>query len=224
MSETIDCKHWYPVRCPKCGWEGCSRSCGSGDYFAQDGCQCPRCHEECGSDDENRSTTSQWTTEKPTEPGWYFQCQKNKDILLAQFYLCSDGLVSCAYSLFDYHYVDSHDSSEPVYWCKVICPELPWLAMPPISERIPQWSSEVPQTDGEYWIVDAYGKHPVQILTYVNASRKKTRLIRIGYSGNEFLLERYCDAHPDAQWLPMDIPPSPKIKPIEIKSLKAWKP
>ena len=83
MSEIIYCKHWCPVRCPRCGWEGCSRLCGSGDYFAQDGCKCPECYEECAEDDDKESEARdawnrravpapQWTTELPTQSGQYW--------------------------------------------------------------------------------------------------------------------------------------------------------
>ena len=45
-------KEYYPVRCPKCKWTGSSEECGSGDYFAQDGCSCPICFTECDEQEE----------------------------------------------------------------------------------------------------------------------------------------------------------------------------
>lgn len=42
----IDDRH-YMARCPRCDWIGSSRHCGSGDYWPQDGCECPECGYEC---------------------------------------------------------------------------------------------------------------------------------------------------------------------------------
>jgi len=75
--------------------------------------------------DLNRRARAQWTAEPPTEPGWYFQYQEHKDPLLVEYYLCSEGLVSCAHAWTGHHYVDSHDISKPAYWCKIIQPPLP---------------------------------------------------------------------------------------------------
>jgi len=38
---------YFAVTCPRCHWSGSSELCGSGDYWAQDGCECPRCSHEC---------------------------------------------------------------------------------------------------------------------------------------------------------------------------------
>jgi protein gp37 len=56
LMNEIDLTQWlvkrdeyYLAKCPKCRWVGSSEHCGSG--IEQDGCQCPRCYEECGNFD-----------------------------------------------------------------------------------------------------------------------------------------------------------------------------
>ena len=49
----FDSKKWYLAKCPTCNWIGSTELCGSGDYFAHDGCECPKCGHECDALSDN---------------------------------------------------------------------------------------------------------------------------------------------------------------------------
>lgn len=53
----IPTEPYFLALCPKCKWVGTSQLCGTGDYFAQDGCECPKCGHDCEAIEQESEPT-----------------------------------------------------------------------------------------------------------------------------------------------------------------------